>query len=404
MSNALVREFVVSEAPLDRVAALARATVEELGGVVAHHSERTTEFDHLRDDEGDWSRSGYIGTYQRYKEEPVRLRIRVWASWPRKLFYWTVWLGLIEAVVFFSMSLVQAPPSPNVWILTAILTFALLGATFLMYSTSWADSADLEDRLARRLTNELLDDEAIEGDIYTLGEWEEHRAEVIDQAVETAKRQAPERPSKAKQLARSIGSTGGASELVQRFRSSEDDEDEEQAPEETDETAPEEEQAAAAERRDEEEQETPEHDEEDEDGLLDRVAFWRSTEDDDEQADEAADAEPEDDLEAKRKRLEELKQQRGEEARAEDEDDDEGGLVDRLAFWRSTGDEDEADDEGPDREPGSTHDAGAEEDEAPEDEPDPHEGDAHAQEDEPPDLSEADTGSDEDGDEAGKAG
>jgi hypothetical protein len=58
-----VREFVVSEAPLERVAALARATVEEAGGVVAQHTETATEFDELVVEEGDRARLGYIGTH-----------------------------------------------------------------------------------------------------------------------------------------------------------------------------------------------------------------------------------------------------------------------------------------------------------------------------------------------------
>lgn len=303
-----MREFVVSEAPLERVAAHARTCAEEVGGVVAQHTERTTEFDHLRTEEGDWSRSGYIGTYQRYGEQPVRLRIRVWAEWPRKFFLWSILLGLVEAVLFFTLSLVQLPPPPNVWIFTAILTFALIGISFLLYATSWADSADLEDEIARKLTARARDDEEIPGDVYTLSEWEEHRETLVEEKVEAAKREAPERPSRAKQLVRSVtaGGSEAAGQLMQRARP-EDEEDEEPAAEPEEPSVPEREAVAAAE----------EEGEEDERGLLDRVAFWRSGSEDEEDEQPAAEQEP---------------PQAEPEA---EEDTDEGGLLDRVAFWRS---------------------------------------------------------------------
>lgn len=301
-----MREFVVSEAPLGRVATLARATIEEAGGVVAQHTETNTEFDHLQHDQDDWSRSGYIGTYKRYREDPVQLRIRVWASWPRRLFHGAVWLGLVEAVVFFAMSLAGVPPAPNVWILSAILTFAFLGLALLLYATSWADSADLEDKLARKLTARVRDDEQIEGDIYTVGEWEEHRQEVIEQAVAKAEREAPERPSRARKLASSVAqsSKGTAGQLLQRVRS--DDEEE------------------------------PEEDDASEEG-----------------EDEEPDGDPE--VAAKKQRLEELKQQKREQ---EQEDDEGSSFLGKLPFLGSSeDDEDEPEEEPAQADASEGHDA-----------------------------------------------
>lgn len=308
-----MREFVVSDAPLERVAALARATVEEAGGVVAQHTATTTEFDELVVEEGDWAREGYVGTYQNYGEDPVRLRVRVWASTPRSLFHWTAFLGLVQAVVFFSMSLAGLPPSANVWILTALVTFAALAVATIMYASSWAESADLEDELARRLTSRIGEDDRIPGEVYTLGEWEEHREAVIERAVEEAENQAPERPSRTERALAAVGAGG----LTERVGADEDEPDEE--PGEAD--------------------EADDGDEEDEGGVLDRLAFWRADDEDDEAEPEATpDGEP---AEAEAEAEEESEPDADEVA---GDEDDEGGLLDAVAFWRS-GDGDEADDE-----------------------------------------------------------
>ncbi len=186
--------MVVSAAPAERVARTAKRTVEEIGGVTAHHTLQKTEFDNLRPTPGAWARSGYIGTYQRFKEPAVRIRIKVWASWPRRLLRWSVIAGFSEAIVFFLMSIVGIPPSPNVWILTALVTFAAIATTLLMYSTSWADSQDLEDDLARTLGSELEADDEIPGDVHTIGGWQEHRKDLIEEAMEQAEQDAPDKP------------------------------------------------------------------------------------------------------------------------------------------------------------------------------------------------------------------
>lgn len=343
-----MREFVVSEAPLGRVAALARATVEDIGGVVAHHTDRITEFDHLQTDEDDWSRSGYVGTFQRYREDPVRIRIRTWASWPRRLFLWTVWLGLVEAVIFFTLSFVQIPPSPNVWIFTAIPTFTLLAVFLLLYATSWADSADLEDHIARKLTSRIVDDEQIPGDLYTIGEWEEHRQDLIEAAVEDAERKAPERPSRAERALQTIAPSGASSSggLIQRFRSEEDDE---AAPEPAEQTAgpATDDEDVPAEGEVTEDQAAGDEDAGEADaGFVDKLAFWRSAdaEADEERPAEEADEDVDPEVQAKRDRLEELKRQR--EAKQTDASDE--GLLDKVAFWRSGPEsQDTEEDEGP---------------------------------------------------------
>lgn len=186
-----MRELVVSEAPLSTVAAHVRDVVEDQGGVIASHTHRATEFDHLRTQDDDWSRSGYIGTYQPFKQDQIRIRIRVWASWPRRLLFFFLYLGFAEAILFFGMSLAQVPPPPNVWIVTAILTFLAIGISLLTYSTSWAASSEVEDTLARHIGSEIRDDETVEGPVYTLGAWEEHRRDLVDEAVKEAKAQGP---------------------------------------------------------------------------------------------------------------------------------------------------------------------------------------------------------------------
>lgn len=318
----------MSEAPLERVAAIARATVEEVGGVVAQNTETTTEFDSLVPQEGDWAREGYVGTYQNYGEDPVRLRIRVWAGWPRALFLWTVFLGLAQAVVFLSLSLIGLSPSANVWIFSAIATFALLAIATVMYASSWAADADLEDEIARELTSRISEDEEIPGPVYTLGEWEEHRAEVLDRAVAEADEKAPDRPSRTRKVLQTVGVGGGTT--------TDQAADEEPEPGEADEREPDEEPGAA--QPDETEADEPD-DEADDEGVLDKLAFWRGGDED--EAAEAADAEP--DEEPGAADPDEDADAPDEEPDADEADDE--GVLDKLAFWRGGEDDaDEADD------------------------------------------------------------
>ncbi len=311
-----MREFVVSKAPQGRVAALARATVEHAGGIVSQHNERVTEFDNLVPEEGDWSRSGYVGTYQNYGEDPVRVRVRTWAHWPRTLLYWSLFLGFLQAVVFFTLALVGLSPPPNVWILFAVVTFAVIGLALLMYASGWADSAELEDEIARRLKQSIADDEEIPGDTYTLGDWEEHRDELVEHAIAQANKQAPERPSRAKRALEAVKPAGqGAGGLVERWRGRSGGGEQAEASDE-----------GGAEPAGPEPARGDEEEEEEEAGtVLDRVAFWRSEEGDEpgEVASAAGGQEPggraDEDADAKRRRLEELKRQREEQDAGDEE-------------------------------------------------------------------------------------
>lgn len=295
-----MREFVVSKASQDRVAVLARGTVEDAGGIISQHTERVTEFDRLVPEAGDWSRSGYVGTYKRHGEDPVRVRVKMWARWPRTLFLWTLFLGFVQALVFFSLALAGFSPPPNVWILAAVVTFAILGVALILYASSWADSQELEDVLARGLKDRLVSDEGIEGHVYTLGEWEDHTYELREEAIERAKRQAPDRPSKPRrvweQVTGSVGSTGAG--LAQRFRG-------EESQAEATAQGPGESMEADDDERAEEEDEQPEA------SWVDRFAFWRSQEQGTPEPSAEEDADPED-ASAKRARLEELKRRREE--------------------------------------------------------------------------------------------
>ncbi len=217
-----MRELIVSEAPLPRVAGHVKAVAEDQGGVVSSHTHRATEFDHLKAKDDNWSRSGYIGTYQPFKQDQIRIRIRVWASWPRRWFRFFVFLGFAEAILFFLMSLAQIPPSPNVWIVTAILTFLAIGISLLTYSTSWATSSEVEDALARHIGSEIRADETLDTAVYTLGAWEEHRQDLIDEAVEEAKAKQTQ-----EQEAEGTVSSGGLLAKVKRRTGLGDDDDEE---------------------------------------------------------------------------------------------------------------------------------------------------------------------------------
>ena len=212
-----VRELIVSEAPLARVAAIAKEVVEEEGGVVRRHTHVATTFDHLRTAEDNWSRSGYLGTYQPYQSKSVRLRVRCWASWPRRLLRGFIWFGAAQAVIFLLMSVVGAPPAANVWVSFAILTFTGIAIALLTYATSFAGSADVEDALIGRLRAELQADELVPGDVYTKGGWKERREELIeaavDQAPEAAAEEASERQGRLALLRRK-GKEGEAAEAA----------------------------------------------------------------------------------------------------------------------------------------------------------------------------------------------
>ncbi len=321
-----MRELIVSEAPLPRVAGHVKAVAEDQGGVVSSHTHHATEFDNLRARDDNWSRSGYIGTYQPFKQDQVRIRIRVWASWPKRLFRFFLYLGFAEAVLFFLMSLFQVPPPPNVWIVTAILTFLAIGISLLTYSTSWATSSEVEDTLARHIGSEIRADEILDGDVYTLGAWEEHRQDLIDETVQDAKATRAE-----KHKAQTTAAGGGLLTKVKRRTGLGGDKDD-QAPE-----AEPGEEPAAAQEDDEAEESSG--------GFRSKLPFLGSKEeeaDDDQEADQAPAGTPEDD-------------------EVEDEEESSGGLRSKLPFFGSKAQE--TDDE-PEEEPA----AAEEDDEIDEDE------------------------------------
>lgn len=179
-----MRELIISEAPAARIATVVKEVVEDAGGVVALHNQKVTRFDHLGTREDNWSRSGYLGTYQPFQGRDVRVRVRVWASWPRRLLRFFVFLGLAEALLFFALAVVGAPPSANTWIWTAIVTIVGIGVALLTYATSWSASTEVEEALARRIGATAREDPEVEGDVYTVGAWRAHRKELIEEAVE----------------------------------------------------------------------------------------------------------------------------------------------------------------------------------------------------------------------------
>jgi hypothetical protein len=200
-----VRQFVVSEAPVSRVAQHVRDTVEDGGGIVAHHTSRKTEFDHLDVSDQSWRRAGYVGTYQRFREKPVQVRVRVWAQWPRRLLSGSVYLGFAVALVFFLASLVEIAIPPNAWIFTSLPILALIAIAFLMYTSSMADSETVERRIENRLVERLNDDPEIGGEIYDLDEWEAYRDTIVEEAREDARQRAPHGGSRVRRALADVG-------------------------------------------------------------------------------------------------------------------------------------------------------------------------------------------------------
>ncbi len=313
-----MREFVVSKAPQNRVAMLARATVEDAGGIISQHTPRVTEFDSMVPEAGDWSRSGYVGTYQNHGEEPVRVRIKVWSKWPRTVFLWTLFVGFIQAILFFGLSVVGLSPPPNVWVLTAAATFAVLGIALILYASSWADSQEIEDQIARGLKDRLLNDEAIEGHVYTLGEWEEHTYELQEAAIKRAKEKAPTQPSTVGKAWESVTGRvkGTGASLVQHIGKEPDDATEPDAPDPDQEPVQQDPQRTneptQAVEPEEGDLDGDAHDD-DEDGASwkDRFAFWRSS-DAPPEPEPTMEQDPAEDIKAKRERLKALKEKQKE--------------------------------------------------------------------------------------------
>jgi hypothetical protein len=206
-----VRQFVVSEAPVSRVTQHVREVVEEAGGIVAHHTSRKTEFDHLDYGSQAWRRAGYVGTYQRFQERPVQVRVRVWAQWPRRLLAGSIYLGFVVAILFFAVSILGLAIPPNVWIFTAAPLLALIAGSLLMYTSSMSDSEGAEQRIEAELVERLREDEEVPGEIYDVEDWETFRETVVEEAREDA-RDRVDQPSRIRQAAGGLASAIGSEE------------------------------------------------------------------------------------------------------------------------------------------------------------------------------------------------
>lgn len=198
---------------MSRVAQHVREVVEEAGGIVAHHTSRKTEFDHVDYGDQAWRRAGYVGTYQRYQEKPVQVRIRVWAQWPRRLLVGSIYVGFAVALLFFALSILEAAIPPNVWIFTAIPILAAIAASLLMYTSSMADSEGAEEEIEALLVERLAEDEEIAGQIYDVEDWEAYRETVIAEAKDEARERTPYGGSRLRRAAaQAKGSLGLADE------------------------------------------------------------------------------------------------------------------------------------------------------------------------------------------------
>lgn len=197
---------------------------------MANHTAHRTEFDHLDFGDQAWRRAGYVGSYQRFKEKPVQVRIRVWAQWPRRLLVGSIYIGFAVALVFFLLSILGMAIPANVWIFTALPILAAIAISFLMYTSSVPESQAAEERLEARLSERIGADEEIPGVIYDVDAWEDHRERLIDEAREKAKQRAPYGGSRVKkalaEATSSVRGTVGPSRGPDREEPARDDEPE----------------------------------------------------------------------------------------------------------------------------------------------------------------------------------
>lgn len=157
------RAFLEDARPAD-VSHAVRDVVERQGFLVSEHVSARVRFRGVPEGaRHEWSRSGYVGIYQREGEREVEVRLLLRAMWP-----WRVLVAVAAVNVVAALSVAILDPPVNTWIFAAIVGgFALLVA-WLLYVNTLAPVRFEEQRLMEDVEAEfgralpdlrLMDDE-----------------------------------------------------------------------------------------------------------------------------------------------------------------------------------------------------------------------------------------------------
>jgi hypothetical protein len=148
-----------------------------------------------------WTRSGYVGIYQRVGEREVEVRLVLRARWPHRIFWGTAVVDLLVALLAWILQ-----PDGTTWFVLAFLCGLALVIATLLYVNTWRSVREQERAVMadveRELQTENVAPAVVTMDERALLEAEaELEAEVERVRLEKAHRAAPRKPKEKKEKA-----------------------------------------------------------------------------------------------------------------------------------------------------------------------------------------------------------
>lgn len=142
-----MRSAFLEDADPAAVSQAVRRVLDERGALVREHTSTRIRFTaQAPDGAWSWTRSGYVGVFQRYAERDVEVRLLLRARWPHRIFWGTAAVVLAACLVT-----VLANLPGTMWFLTSMLGgLALLVAT-LLYMNTWRAVREEERALMQAL-------------------------------------------------------------------------------------------------------------------------------------------------------------------------------------------------------------------------------------------------------------
>lgn len=199
-----MRTAFLEDADAAGVSHAVRRVLEARGALVREHGSTRVRFvSQAADGRWSWTREGYVGTYQRYGERDVEVRLLLRARFPHRVFWVTAAVVLAVCVLTIALN-----PPGTTWFVVAFLGgLALLVAT-LLYMNTWRPVREEERALMEAFEGEFQtervatalerEDEremhAREADLE--GEVERRRVEREAKAAKDAKAAEPKAPRK----------------------------------------------------------------------------------------------------------------------------------------------------------------------------------------------------------------
>lgn len=159
------------------VAAAVADLIRARGGLVTEATHSHVRFEGLNPGrEYSFSKGGYVGVYHHVGEKEVELRLRVEASVPARIFWWTVLADLVGAILLFVLG-----PSGSVWVSLGALMYAAFLAALLLYVGTFRSTWHVERELFQEFLDRVRELPNVRGGVET----REERAErEFNEAVE----------------------------------------------------------------------------------------------------------------------------------------------------------------------------------------------------------------------------